>query len=398
MLGGVQVIEFSHPHTTVGGQILSDLGADVIVVEPVGGSAVRRIEPFENGSATLESSLTWQAFNRGKRSITIDVSDPDGSVIARSLTDGADIVLRSCELGVEETGSAVWCTARPFSASGPKNAYAYTDKVLHVSTASPQFTGEEDRAPITLPVAQPMMEIGGELAIGAVAAFLAKEQTGEGQRVGVSARIAALMSALSLPYWAWSPSAVARFRGTSMTIADVTIPHAYPCKDGYTLVSIPFGGFVGATERLVEFIVERGFGPQSLADIDWAGFLKAYAAGETTNEPLATLVEAARAFAAASTKMEIVDAAQKYRFFAAPLMEMPDVAAFDQFAERGLWSTLTRDDGTQLQIPAQFAQISDYAIPGDRPAPRLSEHTWPVLTDQGLTPEEIQALFAHSII
>lgn len=399
MLSGVKVVELSHSHTALAGQILADLGADVLVIEPPAGSAVRRMEPFKDGPLDVESSLVWQALNRGKRAITLDVRDPDGVKIFNEIIADAEILVRSVELDPTTTrlpDTAVECVVRPYSSSGPKAGYAYTDMVLQASTGSLANTGDPDRAPVMLPVPQVVMEAGAEAAIASIAGILASRQTGEGQRIAVSARIATMMSALSLPYLGLAP-AWERPRATSVLIAGVDVPTVLPCRDGYFLVSVAFGGFVGMTVRMANLLASLGLVESSVAQTDWPSFLADYEAGECTNEPLSGLVRGLERFGKSHTKAQVTEYAGEHRFFAAPMMEMSDVAAFEQFRDRGLWRDIEML-GSVVPYPSQFAQITNYELKGTQPAPRLSQHTSGVLFDLGYQPTEVQALFASSII
>ena len=72
-----RVLDLTDERGQLTGQILSDLGAEVILVEPPGGSQSRRIGPFVDGhEVDPEHSLWFWAYNRGKRSITLDIDDP----------------------------------------------------------------------------------------------------------------------------------------------------------------------------------------------------------------------------------------------------------------------------------------------------------------------------------
>jgi crotonobetainyl-CoA:carnitine CoA-transferase CaiB-like acyl-CoA transferase len=67
------------PHNSVEcGKILADLGADVIQIEPPGGHAARRIGPFYRHEVQAERSLYWWAYAANKRSITLDITSPEG--------------------------------------------------------------------------------------------------------------------------------------------------------------------------------------------------------------------------------------------------------------------------------------------------------------------------------
>ena len=97
-LHGIRVLEFSQiVAAPTAGVMLSDLGADVIKVEPHGGEQTRRtaaIVPFEGKG--------FQALNRGKRSLIIDLQDPRGQAVIQRIVTGFDVVLINYRLGVAE--------------------------------------------------------------------------------------------------------------------------------------------------------------------------------------------------------------------------------------------------------------------------------------------------------
>ena len=197
MLDGVRVLELSQPQTMLAGQILADLGADVIAVEPPGGAAGRRLGPFLDDRVGLERSLAWHALNRNKRGVTIDVDGTDGRDAFERLAATADVVIEAApaRFAALADRGLVHCAVRPFSSAGPKSGYAFTDRPVIAAAGLPAYTGDGDRAPLFAPVPQAMMEAGCEAAIGVLAALAARERDGEGQRVDVSMRVAAMMSA-----------------------------------------------------------------------------------------------------------------------------------------------------------------------------------------------------------
>ena len=80
-------------------QVLGDLGADVIKIEPVGGSPVRQLPPFFQDQPGSERSVYWWAYNRNKRSITVDLDREQGRDIFRQLARKADFVIESANPG-----------------------------------------------------------------------------------------------------------------------------------------------------------------------------------------------------------------------------------------------------------------------------------------------------------
>lgn len=77
-LDGRKVVELSGDATAFAGKLLADMGADVIVVEPVGGSPQRRYGPFVGDKPGPERSLHWWHYNTSKRSVVLDLDDPTG--------------------------------------------------------------------------------------------------------------------------------------------------------------------------------------------------------------------------------------------------------------------------------------------------------------------------------
>lgn len=401
MLEQVKVVEVSHPATMLAGQILAELGADVIVVEPPGGGAGRRLPPFLDDRPGIERSLAWHALNRNKRAMTLDVGCDDGQAILRQMLSRADILIEASMAPATRgpmaaTEGLVHCVVRPFSARGPKSGHAQTDRTISAASGVPAYTGDGDRPPLFFPVPQAMMEAGAEAAVAALAGLAARTRDAQGQQVDVSMRTAAMMSALSLPYFHQAgdthPLRGARIR----PVLGVTPPQFLRCADGFVQVSIAFGGFGAVTGRLAKWLVEGGHAPQAVAETDWSAF-----PGDDEDVSRARLVDLidglVRAVAPLARK-EIGEAARVHGFFVAPLLDMGDIASFEQYAARGLWVPQRLPDGREIPVPARFAQFTPPFEPTRQPAPALSGHTHEILVEAGYSDTEIQALFCHGII
>ena len=405
MLDDIRVLEISAPETMLGGQILADLGADVVVVEPPSGAAGRRLDPFFDGVPGLERSLTWHALNRNKRGITLDLGGLDGREIFKSLASRFDVLFESTGQGgaapldtIDLPEKMIRCSVSAFARTGPKSAYAATDLVTMASCGAPGMTGESDRAPIFFPVPQAMIEAGAEAAIAALAGLSARDRDGLGQRAEVSARIAAMMSAMSTPIVIASGNAEMKRSAGIISIAGVGIPTIYECKDGYALVTIAFGAAFGPmTQRLVKWAADEGRVEPRIAEIDWSSAPYDLASAKVTPADLQAMIDGVRALCLSKTKAEIGEAARSLGLLASPVMDMKDVAESEQYRARGLWTPVAVGD-RQIEAPARFAQFSNYSIETVRPAPALSQHTVEVLGEVGITQTETQALFVHGII
>ncbi|MCO5119708.1 MAG: CoA transferase [Burkholderiaceae bacterium] len=397
MLDGIRVLEVSRPETMLAGQILAELGADVIVIEPPAGAPGRRMPPFLDDRAGLESSLAWHALNRNKRAITLDIEADDGRAIFEELLAGADVLLEPPSGEPPKTRERlVRCIVRPFSADGPKSRYAFTDRTVIAASGVPTYTGDTDREPLFLPVPQAMMEAGAEAAVAALAGLAARDRDGEGQRVEVSMRVAAMMSALATPYYPQTAEPRPQRGLRVKPVLGIRPPQFLPCADGFVQVSIAFGGFGAVTRRMAQWVVGQGQAEPEVAEVDWSTFPSGDT--DTALRHLRGLIDGLTAAIAPLSKAQIGAAARDHGFFVAPLMDMADIAEFAQYAERGLWTGQRLPDGREIAAPARFAHFTPAFEPTRRAAPRLSEHTHEVLAEAGYSGSEVQALFCHHIV
>ena len=84
------------------GKILADLGADVIQIEPPGGSSARNVGPFYGDDPHPDKSLFWWAYSANKRSITLDLEQRDGQALLEKLVAEADFLIESFPPGYLE--------------------------------------------------------------------------------------------------------------------------------------------------------------------------------------------------------------------------------------------------------------------------------------------------------
>ncbi len=407
MLDDVRVLEISAPETMLAGRILDDLGADVIVVEPPAGSPGRRPAPFLDDTPGIERSLVWQALNYNKRGVTLELASPDGMALMRDLAARFDVVLEAVGGGkespldaIEFSPRTIRCTVAPFVRTGPKSEYAATDITVMAASGASATTGDLDRPPLFFPVPQAMMEAGADAAVATLAGLIARDRDGLGQRAEVSARIAAMMSAFGQALVPGSGNPDAKRTQGAMAIAGVQVPSVYECADGFALITIGFGPVFGQmTQRLAAWAAEEGRMARRIAGISWPSFIGDLSAGKTSPSDLQALVDGLKSLAQSKTKAEIAEASRRLGLLASPVMNMKDVAAYEQYRERGLFSRVSIEAGREIDAPARFAQFSNYSIEIKRPAPKLSEHSAEIFeAELGLSKTEIQALFIAGAI
>jgi len=142
MLSPYRVLDLTNHRGLLCGQMLGDLGADVIQVEPPGGSPARRIGPFLDDVPHPDRSLAWWAQTRNKRSVTLALDNAEGRVLFRRLVASAHFLIESDDPGtmaarglgpetlLQENPHLVYVSITPFGQSGPKAAFADSDLIL----------------------------------------------------------------------------------------------------------------------------------------------------------------------------------------------------------------------------------------------------------------------------
>jgi crotonobetainyl-CoA:carnitine CoA-transferase CaiB-like acyl-CoA transferase len=195
-LAGIRIFEFGHSVAApFAGQILGDLGAEVIKVEkPAGDDARRWGPPFWDGESAI-----FQTLNRNKRSVSLDLRQGEASSRMRSLVlETADVVLQNMRPGQAETlglggeelvgakPSLVYCNLGAFGRSGPlANAPGY-DPLMQAFGGLMSVTGEAGRPAVRVGVSMVDMGTGMWAVIGILAALQRRAATGRGGVVDVS--------------------------------------------------------------------------------------------------------------------------------------------------------------------------------------------------------------------
>jgi crotonobetainyl-CoA:carnitine CoA-transferase CaiB-like acyl-CoA transferase len=187
------------------GQVLADLGADVVKVErPGAGDDTRGWGPpflkDKAGRDTRDAGY-FLAVNRGKRSIAVDLADPEGQRIVRALAARADIVLENFKtgalakygLGYEDLSAVnpalIYCSITGFGQSGPRRDQAAYDFMIQGMSGLMSVTGEADGKPGGGPqkVGVPIVDImtGMYAAIAVLAALARRQESGHGEHIDI---------------------------------------------------------------------------------------------------------------------------------------------------------------------------------------------------------------------
>lgn len=201
-LEGLRVIEVSGQLTAIGGRLLAELGAEVIVVEPPEGSPQRRRPPFAQDIAAPNRSLRWWGDNAGKRSVTVDLGLQDGQRTLAALFRTADVVIEggeqlngenlSYEQCLRRDEALIWVSVTPFGRTSARAGDSATDLTLLAGGGPIWNCGYDDHTipPIRGGGDQATNVAGLYCAIGTLVALAHRDQTGQGQLVEVNANAA----------------------------------------------------------------------------------------------------------------------------------------------------------------------------------------------------------------
>jgi benzylsuccinate CoA-transferase BbsE subunit len=204
LLAGRRVLDFGNEAGAYAGRVFVELGADVILVEPPGGLALRNAEPLVELPHGGTVSATFLAYAAGKRSVTIDESDPEGLVQRARLLETADVALlpmdrdEACRRGLDPDRlpelhpRLVVAAVTPFGLAGPRRAWLASDTTAWASSGLTAITGEADRPPVVAPLGLTNAVASLNAAMGALLAVRARRTLGHGQTVDVSMQEAVL--------------------------------------------------------------------------------------------------------------------------------------------------------------------------------------------------------------
>ncbi len=184
-LSGVRVVEFcstaSGPFSTM---LLSDMGADVVKIEPPTGDGLRQWPPLNAGF-----SENFAALNRNKRSVVLNLKDPEDLALARQLILEADVVVENNRPGVmdrlglgyasfsELRPQLLFCSISAYGQSGPRSGEGGFDLTIQAAAGVMSVTGEPGGAPVKCGV--PLSDFASGLyAAFSIAAMLAQVRAG----------------------------------------------------------------------------------------------------------------------------------------------------------------------------------------------------------------------------
>ncbi|MPY91874.1 MAG: hypothetical protein GEV08_02080, partial [Acidimicrobiia bacterium] len=380
VLSDVRVLDLTDERGQFAGAILARLGADVIAVEPPGGTSSRRLRPFAGGRPDIERSLWHWAYNGGKKSVVVDSSTDAGRAAVARLAADADIVLDSGALAVDlavlrrSCPHLVTVIIHGLGAGGPHADWHTTDLTVWAASGAMHTTGDADRAPVRPSAPQSWLNASADAAGAALVALAEREVSGLGQHVDIAAQVSSMQATQSAVLAHAVGATPNRRMGAKTDYGAMSFRVLWPAKDGWVCAGIQFGVSLGAfTHRLMSWMCEEGFCDEATRDKDWVTYGMAL---EDGTEPVAEYerVQAClERFTASKTKGELLEGALYRKLLMAPVFTVGEVLENPHLAARGFWDEL-EVDGRRVRTPGALFR-SDRPLPAPLGrAPRLGEH------------------------
>jgi crotonobetainyl-CoA:carnitine CoA-transferase CaiB-like acyl-CoA transferase len=384
MLEGIKVLSFTHfLQGPAAVQMLADVGADVIKIEPPGGAFERSWTGFD---AYVEGvSMFFLLGNRNQRSISLDLRDERAREIVWRLIKEADVLIENYRPGVlqrmgfgyddvrEITPRLVYCSCTGYGSSGPYLKRPGQDLLLQAISGMTMLSGEADSPPTPVGSAIVDQHAAALAAFGVVAALQARERTGKGTLVESNLLNAALDLQIEPftyylnkgPLWPrTNPPTGSRFHPAPYGI--------YRTLDGWIAVSLT------PTEKLAA----------ALSQPMLAGFSHPKDNVRRRDE-LNRIVYDALTTRTTADWMTTFD---EHDIWYAPVNDYDQVEADPQVAHNRIIMEVDHPQAGPVRLLAHPVRYDGAAPPLTRQPPRQGEHTREVLAELGYEPHEINTL------
>lgn len=378
-----------------GTQLLADLGAEVVKIEnrSLGGDYARALGPhFIPGAENDDASLFFQSINRNKRSLSLDITHPEGLDVFHRLVKGADAVANNLRgdvperLGLtygalREQNPAIVCAhCSAYGREGPRRDWPGYDFLMQAETGFFHLSGEPDTPPTRMGLSIVDFTAGTYMALGLLAAVLGARATGQGRDVDVNLFDAALSLQSYLATWAlntdYAPARVPRSAHASLVPCQL-----YRTANGWIYVMCNKEKFwtllcheIGRPD-LAEAPEYAGFGKRLSRRDELTGVLDAALMARTTEEWLERFAGKVPAAPVRTPREALTD----------PDLMAGKIETVQMAGSQGGFRNLRAPIRTGADLPA-------------RACPPLGTDTLAVLRQAGLTDEQIAKLEGAGVI
>jgi len=420
-LDDIRILDLSGEIGVYATKLLADLGADVIRIEPPGGDPMRMIGPFVHDDASPDRSLYYFNLNTNKRSITLDITKPEGREAFERLVKTADVVIETFEPGYMDSlglGYGRLSTIKPdlvvtsvtgFGQDGPHAHYKWSDIVGVAMGGMMTLAGDKDDPPNRPYGNQGYVCAGIQAAGGTLMAIVHRDNTGEGQHVDVS-----MQEALSInqetAMQTYDLTKTIRTRTGARGALPIDIPGigVYECTDGQVFAYLGTPGGAPWTVML-EWMTREGKA-DDLNDEPYVSLIQSLNLSFLTGlvrEPeklperlkqLAHLYDVFKRFCASMSKWTLYEEGQKQRLMFGIVSTPEDLVKNPQLNHRKWFQQVEHDHlGETIMYagPPYRLSATPWAIRRRPPLP--GEHTYDVLGEVGYSIEQVDTLKAKGV-
>lgn len=384
-LAGLRVLELARILAGPwAGQILADLGADVVKVERTGAGDDTRGwgPPFVAGADGGHlGAAYYHSANRGKRSIELDFEGEEGRRIVRKLAARSDILIENFKVGglakfgldykslAPDNPRLIYCSVTGFGQDGPYAPRAGYDLMAQGMGGIMALTGEPEREPMRVGVPLADIFTGTYAAIGILAALAERERTGKGGFVDTALldTQVGVLSNQGLNYLITGKEP-ARLGNAH----PVVVPYqVFPTADGHMIIAC---GNNGQFAKLCAVLGEPAIASDPL-----------YRTNSDRVVNRGTLIPRLSALTAPFPRADLIAKLDAVGVPAGPINTLTEVFANPQVIHRGMQLALASEAAAGGTIPGIRTPIVLNGAPmaSEHPAPRLGEHTQEVLREIG---------------
>jgi formyl-CoA transferase len=376
-------------------QFLGWLGADVIKIEPPGGEQSRRNRPEVPGL----DAMFFLVFNANKRSVTIDLKQPDGKDLFLHMVERADVVVENFAPGLMERLGLDWERLRAtnpriimarikgFGLSGPYHEYKSFDMIAQATGGVMSVTGFADREPVRCGAAIGDTGTGVHAAGAIMAAYIQRQRTGQGQLVEVAMQevVANFVRGRYVDHYRDGKPSMRK----DNEITGGVPGGAYPCAPGgpndYTFIYV-----------------------QPMNQDMWRDFATAIGREDLLADPRckdaktrwehrAALNDIIAAWTRTRTKHEVMAELGKAGVPSGAVLDTAEVLDDPHLNSRGQIHTINHATRGTFRLPGSPVRLSSSEAPTS-PPPLAGEHTDAVLMEFGLATDEIARLRTQGVL
>jgi crotonobetainyl-CoA:carnitine CoA-transferase CaiB-like acyl-CoA transferase len=395
-LAGLKVVELARVLAGPwAGQLLADLGADVVKVESLAGDDTRQWGPpfVENSDGTRDAAY-FHSCNRGKRSLAVDFATGEGREIVRRLAGRSDVLienyrvrgLRKYRLDYQALQAVnprlVYCSVTGFGQTGPYAELPGYDFLIQAMGGIMDLTGDPQGEPQKVGVAFADIFSGLYAVVAIQAALAAREQSGRGQWIDMAlfdVQVGVLANQ-ALNYLV-SGRVPTRLGNAHPNIVPYQV---FAANDGNLVIAV---GNDGQFRNLVGVL-----GVPEIADDPY------YVNNEARVANRAPLIAGLSALVAKFSRADLLKRLERARVPAGPINGVAEVFADPQVIDRGMRFNLPRPEGTNVPTVRTPILMSETHLVYGRASPRLGEHTGEVLAEIGYAPEAVTGLLSTRVV